>query len=329
MTGRTERVQDRQNRADGLVAAARRRAFTLVSPGSGWAVGAVLLGCAALVPVLGALAVDRGFGLLLGLPWLLLVGHGLGVRRARAEQSALLLAQQERLRVARRWGTTLDERARTADEIHDGLAHSLGALGLQLQLARALLASRPEQERALNAVVTAQRLTADAVAGTHQAIEALNSDPLPLAEQLAALCGAHGRAHRVAADFSARGRAGTPAPKAVVALLHTARQALTGAAEHAPGRAVSVRLDHREDRVRLTVVNEAPAGANTAAAAPLGHGLTTARERLELLDGSLNAGYRQGRWVVTADIPLDGAGLPATRPRRFGHPGRPQAGRAA
>ncbi|MEC3975454.1 histidine kinase [Amycolatopsis sp. H20-H5] len=43
----------------------------------------------------------------------------------------------------------LDERTRIAREIHDVLAHSLGALGVQLELAEVLLAEKSDVDAAL------------------------------------------------------------------------------------------------------------------------------------------------------------------------------------
>jgi signal transduction histidine kinase len=34
-----------------------------------------------------------------------------------------------------------------------------------------------------------------------------------------------------------------------------------------------------------------------------GYGLTGMRERLRLLDGNLQAGRRDGQWIVTAELP--------------------------
>ncbi len=70
---------------------------------------------------------------LLGFPLLvisgLVIGNNRGAYRLQAEQAAQLLAQRERLEAAQRRADLLDERARIAREIHDVLAHSLGALG--------------------------------------------------------------------------------------------------------------------------------------------------------------------------------------------------------
>lgn len=52
--------------------------------------------------------------------------------RIRSEQSAALLVQLEQLRSQQEHMAVLDERARIAREIHDVLAHSLGALSIQI-----------------------------------------------------------------------------------------------------------------------------------------------------------------------------------------------------
>ncbi len=69
----------------------------------------------------------------------LLIGRNRGAFRIAAEQSAALLAQRERLEAEQRRADLLDERARIAREIHDVLAHSIGALGIQIQAARSVL----------------------------------------------------------------------------------------------------------------------------------------------------------------------------------------------
>ena len=68
----------------------------------------------------------------------LLVGQTRRSYRLQAEQSAALLAQVEQLRAEQRQVAVLNERTRIAREIRDVLAHSLGALGIQIQAARGM-----------------------------------------------------------------------------------------------------------------------------------------------------------------------------------------------
>ena len=102
----------------------------------------LLTGCVttaiALVGVeAGALVTGASATSALGFPLLLIVAFVSGRNRAayrrQAEQSAALVAQMEQLRAEQRRAAVLDERTRIAREIHDVLAHSLGALGIQLQ----------------------------------------------------------------------------------------------------------------------------------------------------------------------------------------------------
>jgi hypothetical protein len=96
----------------------------------------------------------------------LLVGRVLNGRRVQAEQSAALLAQTQQLLAARGQADVLGERARIAREIHDVLAHSLGALGIQIQAARAVLTDQQDIDRAVEILLTAQRMAADGLTET-------------------------------------------------------------------------------------------------------------------------------------------------------------------
>jgi signal transduction histidine kinase len=98
--------------------------------------------------------------------------------------------------------------------------------------------------------------------------------------------------------------------EAEVALLRVAQEALVNAAKHGAGKPVTVRLDFDAAWVRLTVRNEVDAVAPRAvelSTVNAGYGLTGMRERLRLLDGTLEAGREGTGWVVTAQVPLSTA----------------------
>ena len=281
-----------------------------------------------LATEVGGLAFGQGAGTLLGYPLLLAVGVLLGRNRAslrvQAEQARQLLAQHDRLRAEQRRADVLEERARIAREVHDVLAHSLGALGIQLQTVRALFTVHHDADRALEALATAQRMASGGLTETRRAVQALRADPLPLPDELArAAAEVAGRHHvRVACESS-----GTPVPlptEATVALLRIAQEALVNAVKHAPGADIAVDLDYREDGVRLTVANPIAHAGQVAGregglhTADAGYGLTGMRERLLLLSGTLEAGEHDGRWVVTADLPRATAPPPGAAGRRGG-----------
>lgn len=274
---------------------------------------ALAVGAAGVLAIeIGGIAFNQGVGDLVGYPLLLVVGLLAGryrsAYRIQAEQAALLLAQHERLRAEQRRADVLDERTRIAREIHDVLAHSLGALSIQIQSARALLTDRGDVERALESLATAQRMAADGLADTRRAVHALRTDTLPLHEELARAAAEHAERYKVAVRCETVGAAMPVPPDATVALLRAAQEALVNAAKHAPGEDVDVRLDYREQGIRLTVANDLRAGDRPATQSVStvdgGYGLTGMRERLRLLRGSLAAGPNTHRWIVTADLPL-------------------------
>ena len=248
------------------------------------------------------------FGTLAGYPLViaacLSVGRNRRAYRVQAEQAAALLEQYERVRAEQRRADVLDERTRIAREIHDVLAHSLGALGIQIQAAKAMLIDHGDTGGAVEALPTAQRMAADGLTETRRAVHALRVDTLPLGEELAALTDTHRQRYHVPVTFETSGTTRALPPEASLALLRTAQEALVNAAKHAPGRQIAVCLDYGDDGVRLSVVNhlngDAPVRPPDSTG---GYGLTGMGERLRLLNGTLRAGPRDDAWAVTAELP--------------------------
>ena len=256
------------------------------------------------------LAFGQSYGTLLGLPAIVLtglvIGHNWGAYRVQAEQAAALLAQREQLQAEQRRADLLDERTRIAREIHDVLAHSLGALGIQIQAARLVL--HKDADQASDLLAAAQQMAAEGLVETRRAVQALRTDTLPLDEELALVTDTHAQRYHVPVSYDTGGAPAALPPDATLALLRIAQEALVNAAKHAAGRPVAVRLDYGDAGVRLTVRNDLPPGADTRQAADVstvngGYGLTGMHERLRLLNGTLEAGRRDGQWIVTAELP--------------------------
>ena len=294
-------------------------AVALLTAGSELDLTAALwIGALALLTLeVGGIVFNEGIGSLLGYPLLIVVGLLFGRNRAayrvQAEQSAMLLAQHEQLRAEQRRADVLDERARIAREIHDVLAHSLGALSIQIQAARAVLTDQHDVQHALETLATAQRMASEGLVETRRAVHALRTDTLPLHEELARAAHAHAAQYSVPTRFTTAGAPSALPPDATVAVLRTAQEALMNAAKHAPGQAIEMHLDYVDQHVRLTVGNDlvpgapVPGGPRAPQTVDGGYGLTGMRERLRLLRGSLEAGPREKRWIVTAHLPLDTA----------------------
>jgi signal transduction histidine kinase len=283
-----------------------------------WAGNALSLKAAGAMTGLGVVAiVSVGLGFpvstwdWLGLPVVLLLsllfGRLIHNYRVQAEQSAALLAQSEQLRREQSWAATLDERNRIAREIHDVLAHSLGALGVQIQAARAVLTDQRDVDKAVALLGQAQRMATDGLVETRRALQALRTDTPPLPEGLAELSAAHQLRYHAPVSFQMSGAPRPLSPDAGLALTRTAQEALVNTAKYAPHQPVEVRLEYTDGRTALTVANrlcgQASEDGVALETANAGYGLAGMRERLLLIRGSLSAGPLDDNWVVTAQVP--------------------------
>ncbi|HSZ41431.1 MAG TPA: sensor histidine kinase [Trebonia sp.] len=273
-----------------------------------------------LATEIGGIAFDQGVGTDLGFPLLLVVAVLFGRNRAslrvQAEQARQLLTQHEQLRAEQRRADVLEERTRIAREIHDVLAHSLGALGVQLQTIEVLLTDHDDRGSALERLAAARRMATEGLTETRRAVHALRSGNLPLFDELARTAAECERQYHVGVRCQVSGTPVSLPPDATVALLRIAQESLVNAVKHAPGADIAVDLDYPDDNVRLTITNQltahvtvaSPGEASDPRAAGLrtadsGFGLTGMRERLRPLGGRLEAGERDGRWTVTAELP--------------------------
>jgi signal transduction histidine kinase len=257
----------------------------------------------------GVLAIEIGaigyghtdLGTVLGYP-ALLAALAMGGRYRRAyrtqtEQAEALLAETRRAQFESERAAALTERTRIAREIHDVLAHSLGALGIQLQAAEVMLSEHHDVDRALRSLAGARRLVEEGLTETRRAVQALRADAPPLPQALAALVNDRPGALTVTGEPYALN------PAAGLALLRVAQEALTNAVKHANRQPARIALEYSEGGVELRVENELPDDAaierpDTAG----GYGLAGMHERLRLIDGELHAGPVGDRWVVQARV---------------------------
>ncbi|MEZ0109982.1 signal transduction histidine kinase [Catenulispora sp. EB89] len=223
-----------------------------------------------------------------------------------------------------RRAAALAERTRIAREIHDVLAHSLGALAVQLDLTDSLLtADPPRTAEAIKLVADARRIAVDGLVETRRAIATLRSDTPPLPEALTAMVSEHRTRSGASASLDVEGTPRPLAPDVTLALLRVTQEALANAAKHAPRRPVTARLRYEPDSVDLSVLSR---GAGTVAehdpepqpepetelepgpepeAVPGlngGYGLAGMRERLLLVGGELRAGPSAAGWHVHAHV---------------------------
>ena len=280
-----------------------------------WLGGWTTLAVAVVSFEAGVLVYGGSGGYAWGCPVLLLVvfvgGRNRRAYRVQAHQSAALVVQLEELRIQQQQVATLEERTRIAREIHDVLAHSLGALSIHLQATGAVLQTH-DVDRARTMVEQGRRMATDGLVDTRRAVQALRGDIGDLDRQLAALVQAHQERHGATVDLVIDGDHGPLGPETTVALIRTAQEGLVNAAKHAPYQPIHIRLGATDERVTLTIANRfagAPAPARGSGTASTfssvdgGYGLVGMRERLLLIDGSLITGSDGDRWTVLAEVP--------------------------
>jgi len=292
---------------------------------AGW----VIAGVGALAIEIGVLVWSPGIGTAIGYPLLLVVallaGQTRRSYRLQAEQSAALLAQMEQLRAEQRQVAVLNERTRIAREIHDVLAHSLGALGIQIQAARAVLLDQRDVDRALGILDQAQRIAGDGLGETRRAIHTLRSDARPLPVELEQLAESHHARHHVPVTVHVDGDVRALPPDAALALLRTAQESLVNAAKHARSQPARIDLSFGASRTTLTVASplpgeRPPAGADPAVTDPAGADAGKANADGAHADGARAAGAQvdgaqvdgTGNLMKTAD---GGYGLMGLRER--------------
>jgi len=220
--------------------------------------------------------------------------------QSRAHQAEQLLAERVRADVERDRAAALAERNRVGREVHDVLAHSLGALTVQLDAADALLEQGDDSTKVRQLVQQARRLAVQGLDEARQAVHALRNEPVELAEQLSSL------ADREGAELTVDGRPRRLAPDAGLALYRAAQEALTNARKHAPGASVAIHLDFTPTETVLVVTNgPSPNGDDNHQLRESGggFGLQGMRERIALLGGHVQAEPKELGWTVQVAVP--------------------------
>lgn len=248
-------------------------------------------------------------GVLVGVAWV--VGRYVAVRRAYLQTLVAYAHQLERDRDDRARQAVADERRRIARELHDQVAHHLGVVSLQTQAARRWL--ERDHTRTASALQSAEQAARSALQTMPAILHALRADDVPAdLEPQPTLDGIPQLITAMAAeDVSIDLRLPEdrpPLPLAVeLAAYRVVQEALTNVAKHAGPAHVTVQVRIRADRLEVEITDN---GRGLAATPSDGSrlGLVGMRERVDLLDGELTTGPRDGGgFTVRATLPLNRA----------------------
>ncbi|HEY53439.1 MAG TPA: GAF domain-containing sensor histidine kinase [Caldilineae bacterium] len=203
----------------------------------------------------------------------------------------------------------IKERLRLSREFHDGLAQTLGFLGLQVERVESLLAEN-QIERAETELSTMRQTIQSAYTDVREAIDGLRfttRHPEHLADHLADYVDDFALQTGIDARFIAVPDDLTVATTTSVQLFRIAQEALTNTRKHAQAKQVEVRLQATTEEIELTIADDGvgfPQITQTQRKFR-SHGLNSMRERAESLGGVLTIATSPDQGVrITALVPL-------------------------
>jgi signal transduction histidine kinase len=233
--------------------------------------------------------------------------------RTRAQLVAALTDRAERAEAERELlarETVLTERTRIAREMHDAVGHRVSLMVLQAGAIEMAAADQQRVEQLAGHVQTAGRQALDELrqlVGVLRGDEAVGESaplrPQPGLEDVAGLV-EESRAAGLAIQLTGPPADAAPVDPAVGrAAYRIVQEALTNSGKHAPGAAVSVRLERPAGQLVVRVVNGPAVGAPSLPAGG-GYGLVGLGERVRVLDGRLHTELRlDGGFSVEAVLP--------------------------
>jgi signal transduction histidine kinase len=224
---------------------------------------------------------------------------------------------QHRLAVVEEHGTVLTERARIARELHDVVAHHISMIAVRAETAPYRLGELSEPARTELAEIS--QASREALTEMRRLLGVLRSEqPEPLTAPQPGVADLPKLVHAATAAGSNEVTLDIDAslpdlPAAVdVSAYRIVQEALTNAAQHAPGAPVRVLVGRSGPGLSLSVRN-GPGRGSPVQRGP-GHGVRGMRERASMLGGDLSAApTADGGFEVSATLPVALAGGVAPR----------------
>jgi signal transduction histidine kinase len=215
-------------------------------------------------------------------------------------------AESERELEARR--RVVEERLRIARDLHDSMGHHITVINAQAGLATHVFDDQPATARhALTTIKQASRTALDDLRDTVSLLRQPGESPTPteptlgvgrIGDLVASLRGAGMRI-----DHQVEGAIRPLPPAIALTAYRVVQEALTNAGKHAPGAPAYVRLRYQPAALHIEVEDEG--NDHTPTDNGSGHGIQGMRERVESIDGRLDATVRPaGGFRISAVLPL-------------------------
>ncbi|MBW3653833.1 MAG: sensor histidine kinase [Actinobacteria bacterium] len=240
-------------------------------------------------------------------------GAGYVIRLRQAENAKLqsLTAELASQRDARARAAVAEERARVARELHDVVAHSVSLISVQAGAAEELMGR--DDARAREALHAVQETARGALGEMRRLLTVLRTDdgapeltPQPGLAAVTELV-AQARGGGLPVELREEGSRGAVPAGIDLSAFRILQEALTNVRKHAGAAPTEVLVRYAPDAVEVEVSNVDPPAATTPNGDDGGYGIAGMSERARICGGTLDAGRRDGRFVVHARLPLSGA----------------------
>lgn len=249
--------------------------------------------------------------------WLILLPAVLGRSSARRtllvealRERAVYLERERRSVVAE---ARMRERTRIAVDMHDSLGHHLTLISLQAGGLKLATAENSVQAEAASVLHETARRAMEELREIIGVLGAEGEDARLHARRLDQLPDLLDSARSSGARVT-QAETGQPVPLPTPienAIYRVTQEGLTNALRHAPGGAITVRLNYESDAVIIEVINTPATGPGRGGGS--GQGLAGLRERVRLAGGVLHAARTpEGGFRVAAVLPFEGE--PAAEP---------------
>jgi NarL family two-component system sensor histidine kinase LiaS len=220
-----------------------------------------------------------------------------------AEELNRMSRQLQELLHTRQQLASAEERNRLARDLHDSVKQQVFAISMNLGTVQTLWERDPAQARArLDAAMQQARQAQKELAALIQTLRPVPLQGKGLARALADYLQDWQAHSGVRAEFRTEGGASLP-DDAEQALFRVAQEALANVARHSGAATAAVELVAGEDAARMVVADDGrgfdPEQTST------GYGLTSMRERVQALGGTLDIASGAKGTTVTAVMPVN------------------------
>ena len=203
-----------------------------------------------------------------------------------------------------------EERVQIAQDVHDIVAHGIAAISTQASVGSHI--ARDDPAEAIKALDSIKEVSAQALHDLRYALKSLRqpsgekpADPTPTIHDVPSLVDLT-RNSGLPVDLRIEGSVDQLSPALQVAVYRVVQEGLANVMRHASGSRTTVRIAVRDQEAEVEVSDDGTGAPTATAGSGSGSGLVGMRERVNVMDGTLEAGHQPGGgFRVRALFPVD------------------------